>query len=202
MGACALGLRGGGLGACDGGDPTRQEVADDFVGSRSFVQKLRRRRADGVPLAARPRSGGAAPVLSEQDLGRLRGLVGEKPDRTLAELRSALHESGGPEVSVPTVCRALKKLGLPLKKRPCTPASGTRRGSGGGAGGGRAGRSRAPAQSRGSGAGAGGTRDRNAPGRAEPGGRERGGRAAAGAFPSAPATAARGWSGEGGFCVH
>lgn len=142
MEALSLDLRERVLAACDEGDLTRQEVADDFVVSRSFVQKLRRRRADGVPLAARPRSGGAAPVLSEQDLGRLRGLVGEKPDRTLAELRSALHESGGPEVSVPTVCRALKKLGLPLKKRPCTPASGTRRGSGGGAGGGRPRRSR------------------------------------------------------------
>lgn len=130
MEALSLDLRERVLAACDEGDLTRQEVADDWVVSRSFVQKLLRRRADGRPLAPKPRSGGAAPVLGRQELGRLRELVREKPDRTLAELRSGLHESGGPAVSVPTVCRALKKLGLPLKKRRFTPASGTRRGYG------------------------------------------------------------------------
>ena len=129
MEALSLDLRERVLAACDEGDLTRQEVAEDFVVSRSFVQKLLRRRADGTPLEPRPWSGGAAPILGEADLGRLRELVREKPDRTLAELRSALHESGGPRVSVPTVCRALQKLGLPLKKRRYTPASGTRRGS-------------------------------------------------------------------------
>jgi transposase len=131
MEALSVDLRERVLAACDEGDLTRQEVADDFVVSRSFVQKLLRRRARGSSLAPKPRSGGAAPILGQQDLERLRELVREKPDRTLAELRSALHESGGPQVSVPTVCRALKRLGLPLKKRPCTPASGTRRGFGG-----------------------------------------------------------------------
>jgi transposase len=131
MEALSLDLRERVLAACDEGDLTRQEVAEDFVVSRSFVQKLLRRRADGAPLGPRPRSGGAAPLLAEAELGRLRELVREKPDRTLAELRSALHESGGPRVSVPTVCRAMKKLGLPLKKRRYTPASGTRRGYGG-----------------------------------------------------------------------
>ena len=137
MEALSLDLRERVLAACDEGDLTRQEVADDFVVSRSFVQKLLRLRCDGRPLAPKPRSGGAAPLLGEQDLERLRRLVREKPDRTLAELRSALHESGGPAVSVPTVCRALKKLGLPLKKRRCTPASGTRRGCDGCGGSGR-----------------------------------------------------------------
>jgi transposase len=144
MEALSLDLRERVLSACDEGDLTRQEVADDFVVSRSFVQKLLRRRADGGPLAAKPRSGGAAPLLNERDLERLRGLVHEKPDRTLAELRSALHESGGPAVSVPTVCRALKRLGLPLKKRRYTPASGTRHGSGGCAASGWRGRGRSP----------------------------------------------------------
>ncbi len=137
MEALSLDLRERVLAACDESDLTRQEVADEYVVSRSFVQKLLRLRCDGRPLAPRPRSGGAAPLLGEQDLERLRRLVREKPDRTLAELRSALQESGGPAVSVPTVCRALKKLGLPLKKRRCTPANGTRRGCSGCGGSGR-----------------------------------------------------------------
>lgn len=142
MEALSLDLRERVLAACDEGDLTRQEVADDFAVSRSFVQKLLRRRSDGGPLRPKPRSGGAAPLLGGQDLARLRGLVREKPDRTLAELRSALRESGGPSVSAPTVCRALKKLGLPLKKRRCTPASGTRRGCNDYGGSGRRGRGR------------------------------------------------------------
>lgn len=136
MEALSLDLRERVLAACDESDLTRQEVADDFLVSRSFVQKLLRCRADGRPLAPRPRSGGAAPLLGERDLERLRRLVREKPDRTLAELRDALLESGGPSVSAATVCRALKGLGLPLKKRRCTPASGTRPGCGGCGGGG------------------------------------------------------------------
>ena len=131
MEALSLDVRERVLAACDEGALTRQEVADDFAVSRSFVQKLLRRRADGRPLAPKPRSGGPSPLLGEHDLERLRRLVREKPDRTLAELRSALPESGGPAVSVATVCRALKGLGLPLKKRRSTPASGTRRGCGG-----------------------------------------------------------------------
>jgi len=141
MEALSLDLRERILGACDRGDLTREEVAEEFGVSRRFVQKVLRLRADGGPLAPGRRSGGRAPLLGEADLGRLRELVREKPDRTLAELRAALHASGGPEVSAPTVCRALKGLGLPLKKRRCTPASATPRGSGGCGGAGWRGRS-------------------------------------------------------------
>lgn len=128
MEALSVDLRERILGACDRGDLTREEVADEFRVSRRFVQKVLRLRADGVPLAPRRRSGGRGAALGGPGLERLRGLVREKPDRTLAELRDALRGSGGPAVSVPTVCRALRKLGLPLKKRRCTPASGARRG--------------------------------------------------------------------------
>jgi len=44
MEALSLDLRERVLAACDGGDLTRQEVADDFFVSRSFLQKLLRRR--------------------------------------------------------------------------------------------------------------------------------------------------------------
>jgi transposase len=130
MDALSLDLRERILVACDRGDLTRGEVADDFRVSRRFVQKVLRLRADGAPLAPKPRGGGRAPALGGRVLESLRALVREKPDRTLSELREALRESGAPAVSVPTVCRALKRLGLPLKKRRRTRASGTRRGCG------------------------------------------------------------------------
>ena len=84
MEALSLDLRERVLAVCDAGDLTRQEVAEDFVVSRSFVQKLLRRRADGTPLAPEPRSGGVAPILGPGDWGRLREMYREKPYRTMA----------------------------------------------------------------------------------------------------------------------
>jgi transposase len=47
-------------------------------------------------------------------MDRLRELVEEKPDRTLAELREEL----GVETSLMSVWRALQRLNLTLKKSP------------------------------------------------------------------------------------
>src|SRR6478752_7709320 len=53
-----------------------------------------------------------------------RALVAERNDRTLDEYRELLAvRSGGPQVSRPTLCRALRRLGLWRKKRRCAPAS-------------------------------------------------------------------------------
>lgn len=60
----------------------------------------------------------------------MRELVKADPDATLSELCQRLDESDGATVSVTTMCRAMKSLRLPLKKRRCTPASGRRRGCG------------------------------------------------------------------------
>jgi transposase len=128
MEAYSLDLRERICSACDEHLETREEVAEQFGVSRSFVQKLLRRRRREGSIAARPRGRGPAAALGERDRRRLRGLVGVKPDATLAELCESLREAGGAAVSVPTMCRALKALRLPLKKRRCTPASVTRRG--------------------------------------------------------------------------
>jgi transposase len=112
---------------------TREEVAERFGVSRSFVQKrLRRRRIQGS-IAARPRGGGAQPLMDEHDHARRRALLKAKPDATLAELCRSLRAAGAASVSVPTMGRALAALRLPLKKRRCTPASGIRRAFGHGA---------------------------------------------------------------------
>lgn len=117
--------------ACDEHAETREEVAERFGVSRSFVQKLlRRRRQTGGSIAPEPHAGGVEPRIDVRDHGRLRKLVKDKPDATLAELCRSLVEAGGALVSLPTMCRALAKLRLRLKKRRCTPASGTRRGCG------------------------------------------------------------------------
>src|SRR5438874_1506709 len=114
MDAISLDLRSRIVSACECGDETREAVAETFGVSRSFVQKLLRRVGRGDSLAPRPRTGGPAALLDAAALGTLRALVADRPDATLAELADALRGAGGPAASVPTVCRALAALGLPL----------------------------------------------------------------------------------------
>jgi transposase len=98
------------------------EVAEQFECSESWVRRLiQRRRANGT-LAPRPHHVPRNNKLDEQDLSRLAELIAHQPDMTLAELAAALAEQGK-KVSVPTVHRATRKLGLPLKKSRCMPPS-------------------------------------------------------------------------------
>ena len=55
----------------------------------------------------------------------LKELVAADNDATLAEYAAAFTARAGRAVSGPMVCKALKRLGLVRKKRPCGPASGT-----------------------------------------------------------------------------
>ena len=55
----------------------------------------------------------------------LRDLVAADNDATLAEYAAAFTARTGHAVSGPMVCKALERLGLGRKKRPCGPASGT-----------------------------------------------------------------------------
>ena len=130
MEAYSLDLRQRICAACDEGLDTRQEVAERFGVSRWFVQKLlRQRRGDGT-IAAKVRGRGPAPSIGATDRQLLRKLVKSDPDATLSELCDSLRQAGGPAARVWTMCRALKGLRLVLKKRRCTPASGTRGGCG------------------------------------------------------------------------
>jgi transposase len=116
--------------ACDDGLETRQEVADRYGVSRSFVQKVLRWRTDhGGSIAPLPHTGGRASLMKEPDRRLLRQIVAGRRDATLAELCAELAKQKGPTLSVPTMCRELKALRLPLKKRRCMPVRGRRRAS-------------------------------------------------------------------------
>jgi transposase len=88
-----------------------------FSVSESFIYKLLRRQEETGTIAPKPPAGGFAPMLQGARLERLRGLVQEQPDATLEELQQRLQEQTGLCPSLPTVCRALQKLGLPRKKK-------------------------------------------------------------------------------------
>ena len=104
------------------------EAAEEFGVSRSFVCKLLRRYREEGTLSAKPRGGNRPPALDGGDLRALRGLVRHRPDATLAELCRLLRECRpqGTAVRPWTMCRALARLELPLKKSRFTEVSGTR----------------------------------------------------------------------------
>jgi transposase len=112
--------------ACQDGTCSPSEVAQDFGVSRSFVFKLLCRYRTEGSWAAKPRGGNRPPALDASKLTALRRLVRERPDATLAELCRLLHARCGVQVRTWTVCRALTRLRLPLKKSRFTTASATR----------------------------------------------------------------------------
>ena len=100
-------------------------VAQRFgVGVSTVYLWRHQARAEGRRCAKR-HGGGRARGIDAAGEAILRALVAERNDRTLDAYRELLAQrSGGPQVSRPTLCRALRRLGLWRKKRRCAPASG------------------------------------------------------------------------------
>src|SRR6187397_2553933 len=100
-------------------------VAQRFgIGLATVYLWRQQARAEGR-RCAKPHGGGRARGIDTAGEAILRALVAERNDRTLDEYRELLAvRSGGPQVSRPTLCRALRRLGLWRKKRRCAPASG------------------------------------------------------------------------------
>ena len=98
------------LADCDAGGAAK-EVAAKFRVSRSWVNRLVQRRRETGEVGPRPQT-----VFKKQAFAgredQLRTLVDAQPDRTLAELREALHSSA----SLSSVWRALDRLQLTVKK--------------------------------------------------------------------------------------
>ncbi len=95
---------------CDAG-LTSKDVAAKFRVSRSWVDRVKQRRRETGEVAPRPQTVFKQRAFAGQE-DRLRALVTARPDRTLAELRDALHSSA----SLSSVWRALDRLDLTLKK--------------------------------------------------------------------------------------
>jgi transposase len=114
--------------ACERGTESQREVAEFFSVSLSFVESLLslyRETSDVIPRSERCRRG---PKVHVDAAGRerIRQWVEEQADLTLEELVDRLAVSTHIKVSVPTMSRVLKQLGLPRKKRPFMPRSETR----------------------------------------------------------------------------
>ena len=96
---------------------TQDEAADVFsVGVATVYRWVRLHRETGS-LEPRPHGGGPEPVLSDQDHQLLKKLIEEKPDRTILELTNLTNQRTQNQASTSSVYRAIKRLGLTLKKK-------------------------------------------------------------------------------------
>jgi transposase len=107
--------------ACDEGVLSREEIAEHFHVSTSWIRRLLQRRRETGSFSALPGGRGPKPKLSESHLSRLSQLVDKHPDATLRELK----RRGRFSCSLPTIYRALRSLGLTLKKSHSAPANKT-----------------------------------------------------------------------------
>src|SRR5215210_552227 len=104
------------LAAVDRGTP-RREVADTFGMSVSTIKRYLKLRRETGGVEPKPIPGPRAPKRAALE-ERLPAQVELNPDLTLSEHCELFEEEHGIGVSAATVSRALKDLGLPLKKDP------------------------------------------------------------------------------------
>ena len=107
-------FRGQVLLACDKGRSTR-EVATYFEVSESWVRRIKQDRRElnkTAPLVTRQRVPQWAAFTDQ-----IKVLIQRKPDLTLEELKREL----GTSLSVPTLCIALQRLRLTVKKKCSSP---------------------------------------------------------------------------------
>jgi|SRR6185437_2426455 len=119
MKAYSMDLRERVIAASDAGGPTKQ-VAETFQVSPAWVRRLKQHRRERGDIM--PRNGGGSRGR-KIDRERLAGLVQEKPDATLVELRDRLVALGGKKVTPWAIGKALQELKLSFKKSLSTPAS-------------------------------------------------------------------------------
>jgi transposase len=99
--------------AVERGTHSQRQLTQLFCVSLSFIVRLLQRQRQTGSVQPKPHGGGTPYKLDADALARLRQLVHDQPDATLAELRERL----GVSCTLATVCRALQRLRLTRKKK-------------------------------------------------------------------------------------
>lgn len=107
------------LRACEVGAESPAAIARRFEISESAVRSWGRQLHQDGRREPKPHGRGFRSILDEDDGAVLRALVVEKNDATLAEYTRAFIARTGEEISESSVCRALQRHGLVIKKRLC-----------------------------------------------------------------------------------
>ena len=102
-------------------DYPTSEIAEVFGVCASGVRRVRQHLRERGTLEPLPRTCGRKPLMTPDVERRVREHVARQPDATREEIRAAL----GLSVSLRSISKWLKRLGLPLKKSRCTPPSRT-----------------------------------------------------------------------------
>ena len=104
-----------------------RELARRFGVSSPWAWKISaQRRRTGQMERVRQRHGRQSRVTATVER-RLRNLLREQPDRTLAELQQGVWEAEGEWFSVQHLWRVLRRMQLRLKKNRSVPPNRTRR---------------------------------------------------------------------------
>ena len=101
------------------------EVAGLLGIGAATLKRWRRRRRETGSAAPKPKPG-RPPRIDPARHPDLTAQVRATPDATLPEHCDAWAAATGVRVSAATMCRTLRKLGLPLKKSAWPPANATR----------------------------------------------------------------------------
>jgi transposase len=99
--------------AVDNREGSWRDIARRFRVSLSFLTRLIQRRRQTGDLAPKPHGGGRAPALDPAAQQRLRQVLRQQPDATLAELRQRL----GLTCSLVAIWRTLRRLKSTRKKK-------------------------------------------------------------------------------------
>jgi transposase len=95
---------------CDSGLSSK-DAAEKYHVSRAWVDRLKQRRRERGEIEPRRQTRWRTPILVPH-LAQLETLIHEQPDRTLAELQTAL----GTTACLATIWRTVRQLGFTLKK--------------------------------------------------------------------------------------
>jgi transposase len=120
------------LSAYEQGEGTLEELAERFMVSVPYGKKLRGQFLRSGQMERVEQRRGTPRKLLDGPRERLRGWVVAAPDLTLDQLQDKLRQECGLGISRAQVARALKRMGLRLKKSRSMLASGTEKKTGGG----------------------------------------------------------------------
>jgi transposase len=99
--------------AVDRGEHSLRQLASLFAVSLSCIVRLLQRRRRTGSVEPKPHGGGTKSKIDAHHLERLRQLLNDQPDATLAELRDRL----GIDCSIMAIDRALRRAGITRKKK-------------------------------------------------------------------------------------
>ena len=96
---------------------SQRQLAERFKVSLSFIRDLLRRYRETGQIEPKQCGGYEKPIIEDEYLNMIKSWVDEKNDLLLSELCARFRKTTGINVSIPTMHRALEKLGLRHKKK-------------------------------------------------------------------------------------